>query len=102
MKRFNFTLMTLLILIANLQGQWEIVYESGAGGAFNTIDFVDENTGWLGGLQGEILKTEDGGETWLALPFNKDWSIAQLDFINNSVGWAVAKNYNSDTENGII
>jgi photosystem II stability/assembly factor-like uncharacterized protein len=101
MKRFIFTLMTLLILIANLRGQWEIINEGGAGG-FNTIDFVDKNTGWLGGLQGEILKTEDGGETWVALPIDKDWSIAQLDFINKSVGWAVANYDNSDVEKGRI
>ena len=85
MKRFIYTLIVLLIVITNLQGEWEIVYESGAGGFFNTIDFVDENTGWLGGLQGEILKTEDGGETWFALPLANDWGIAQFDFINKKI-----------------
>jgi photosystem II stability/assembly factor-like uncharacterized protein len=101
MNRFIFTLMTLLILIAKLQGQWEIINE-GVAGSFNTIDFVDKNTGWLGGLQGKILKTEDGGETWHALPFDQGLSIAQFDFSNNNIGWAVANRYDNDLENGII
>jgi photosystem II stability/assembly factor-like uncharacterized protein len=109
MKRFIFTLMTLLILIANLQGQWEILNE-GITGSLNTIDFVNDRIGWMAGgdecnplgQKASLFKTEDAGESWHPLVVEGDFSIAMIDFINDSVGWAIGNEDLLATQNGNI
>ena len=94
MKQFILVITIFLILCTSLNGQWEVLNE---GGSFETIDFVNENVGWIGG-NGTLLKTEDGGETWnplpldpvIMLPPDDSYNIRMIDFINESVGWLVA------------
>jgi len=92
MRRFIFALVSLLCLIASLQGQWEILNE-GVKGDINTIDFVNDNIGWIGGSDGLLLKTQDGGQTWQSIPLDKNWSINKIDFLDESVGWAIGNVY---------
>ena len=68
MKRIVTTISIYFLFIAsvNLNAQdndkWEILNE-GNPYRYNTIDFINENIGWL--ITGEgMLKTEDGGESW--------------------------------------
>ena len=68
--------------------QWEILND-GFKGNINTIDFVNENIGWIAGYNGTLLKTTDGGDNWNTIPIDESWTIYQIDFINDSVGWAV-------------
>ncbi len=64
--------------------RWEVLNE---GAYFRTIDFVNENVGWIAG-DGTLLKTEDGGETWRRLSFEDNWEYPKIDFCNETVGWA--------------
>jgi photosystem II stability/assembly factor-like uncharacterized protein len=97
MNRFNFTLVILLSLIANLRGQWEILNE-GVKGSLNAIDFINENVGWIGGSEGLLFKTQDGGQIWYPILLDKNWSINKIDFVNDSVGWAIGNTDNSAIE----
>ena len=81
--------------------QWEILNE-GFRGSINTIDFVNDNIGWIAGRNGTFLKTTDGGENWNSIPINENWHINQIDFINETVGWAIASVFNSSECNDII
>jgi photosystem II stability/assembly factor-like uncharacterized protein len=91
MKKIFYTLFVLLPL--SLNAQWEIVNE-GFKGWINTIDFVNENVGWIGGgWPGTLLKTNDGGENWITIQIDESWNISQIDFINESVGWAIGSKY---------
>lgn len=45
---------------------WEIVY-SDTSSEFWTMNWADENHGWLGGPE-TFLRTQDGGDTWQNLP----------------------------------
>jgi photosystem II stability/assembly factor-like uncharacterized protein len=58
------------------------------------LDFIDENTGWIVGTGGMIVKTTNGGQTWLYNNSNTSTStqIYGVDFVNSSTGWAVAQN----------
>jgi len=49
-------------------GQWEILNE---GGDIETIDFVNNQVGWIAG-ENTLIKTEDGGETWVSIVSNCD------------------------------
>ena len=47
------------------QHDWEEIYAP-AGTFFNSVFFTNEQTGYIVGSNREILKTEDGGNTWEA------------------------------------
>ena len=57
--------------------------------SFNTIEFENDQSGWLSGKE-VMLKTEDGGETWFSLPIGNDLNIRGVDFVNNELGWAIS------------
>lgn len=56
-----------------------------------TIDFINEMTGWLAG-PGNLLKTENGGDTWENIPLQ--WDFHRIGFVNESVGWAIGNTSN--------
>ncbi|MCK4678872.1 MAG: T9SS type A sorting domain-containing protein [Bacteroidales bacterium] len=63
-----------------------------------SVEFVDENTGWAAGgdpgwggtTDGIILHTTDGGETWNE-QLNLTTPLNDMVFINENKGWAVGK-----------
>ena len=54
----------------------------------------------MAGDRGIVLKTTDGGETWQTTKLNENWYITQIDFIDDSVGWAVGYHNILKTEDG--
>jgi photosystem II stability/assembly factor-like uncharacterized protein len=72
----------------NLTAQWEILNE-GFKGSINTINFVNDNVGWIAGNNGTLLMTTDGGENWNSILINENWNIDKIDFVNESIGWAI-------------
>jgi photosystem II stability/assembly factor-like uncharacterized protein len=58
----------------------------------NAIYFVNEKTGWVAftdnstQYDNELVKTTDGGESWIRLPV--DWEIFALFFVSENIGWA--------------
>jgi photosystem II stability/assembly factor-like uncharacterized protein len=99
MKQFLIILIILLINILNLHGQWEILNE-GIKGWLSSVDFINENTGWIVGTEGMFLKTGDGGLTWIPIPIKEELSINNIDFLNTMNGWATGEV--SDTEGTAI
>ncbi|MEJ2617948.1 MAG: YCF48-related protein [Ignavibacteriaceae bacterium] len=96
MKKFILTIALLILMLSRLNAQWEILNE-GFKGTIYTIDFVNENTGWLAGYIGNLLKTTDGGENWISIEIEESWNINQIDFINDSTGWGVGwANYSNN------
>ena len=90
----TFTTLTFILvfsLCSTVMGQWEVLNE---GGSFRTIEFVNDEVGWIMG-DGILYKTEDGGDTWYEIPLS--WMgdidigntyIYGFDFYNESVGYA--------------
>jgi hypothetical protein len=66
------------------------------------VQFVDANTGWVGGMGGVILHTADGGATWTQQFKAGDGDqIRGLYFHNSQIGWAIGlKNKFLYTSNG--
>lgn len=85
-------------------GQEGIILRTTDGGAFwqkqssgttdmlLSINFIDEQVGWITGLggdnEGRLLRTEDAGETWVALEVGK-WRPLNLTFVNRWDGWGL-------------
>src|SRR5690606_37408610 len=57
------------------------------------IDFVDDQTGWITGAQGVILKTTNGGNTWetQTTSFPSMW-FADVCFLDANTGWIAGGN----------
>jgi photosystem II stability/assembly factor-like uncharacterized protein len=57
------------------------------------LDFINANTAWAVGTGGMIVKTTNGGQTWLYCNSNTTTStqIYGVDFVNGSTGWATAQ-----------
>ncbi len=84
------------------QAAWESV-DTGTLSWLYTIDFSSPNVGWAGGSKGTLLKTTDGGDTWVKIKkkITND-SIKQIDFINAYEGWILCHRniYASGSANG--
>ncbi len=93
----SFALLTTilsLIYLTPLSAQWEIINDgSDLKVPINTIDFVNEDIGWIAGRNGTLLKTTDGGENWNTINIPDSISIKHIDFLNESIGWAVGNTY---------
>jgi len=65
-----------------------------------SVDFVDDDNGWMAGSEGFLMKTEDGGLTWYSIPIPEEWNLEKIDFINTMDGWAIG--YAGDIESSVI
>lgn len=91
MQRFAITYLVSIVLNINLviaENRWEIINPYPVAGDIVSLDFIDEEVGWLVTDGGLVMKTTDGGESW------NDFEIPHLgtgakgvDFINSTTGW---------------
>ncbi|MBN1674114.1 MAG: fibronectin type III domain-containing protein [Kiritimatiellae bacterium] len=86
-------LLTLAILLlpaaASALPVWEAL-DSGVTNGLEEIRFVDATTGWAVGHGGKIIKTTDGGDTWVQQDSgHPDAELISLHFVNSTTGWVV-------------
>ncbi len=67
-----------------------------------SIHFEDNNTGWIAGENGLILKTTDGGSSWFNLTAITTWEIYDIFFPANDVGYicGVSGEFYKTTDSG--
>jgi len=68
-----------------------IIEQSGPGGTFSNIYFIDDQEGWVVGSVGLIGHTTNGGNTWetQANPDPQSRSLNKVFFLNTNEGWSV-------------
>jgi photosystem II stability/assembly factor-like uncharacterized protein len=54
--------------------------------------FINQNTGWVCGKNGEILKSSNGGESWICQDSGHAGDLFDISFQNDSLGCAVGFN----------
>lgn len=82
--------LVLLFLVQGVHAEWER-QSTGSLAWFHTIHFADANTGWVGGSNGAILETLDGGVTWKnGVKFTSD-TIKRIHFTDRQNGWALCE-----------
>lgn len=54
-----------------------------------SIDFIDSRHGWISGVNGTILRTNDGGTKWKNQNSGTINTLRDIDFVNLTTGWAV-------------
>jgi photosystem II stability/assembly factor-like uncharacterized protein len=76
-------------------GLWEWVSPGVQGNALNGMKMLNANTGWAVGMNGLVLKTNNGGDSWTVqnpgIPFdaNNNFNYYGVDFVDASNGWVV-------------
>ena len=89
---FTFCLACFFPFLVSAQTSWSQI-PSGAGSHLLGVHFPDENTGYVAGANGTILKTTDGGDTWSApLPSQTTDAFYSVFFTDALNGFAVGDN----------
>lgn len=77
--------------IAVAQGGWNVSRLTSRGRDLNTVYFSDSKRGWVGGDEGFLTHTEDGGASWTEQRLDaKRHAINDIYFANKEVGFALA------------
>jgi len=71
--------------------------------SFHSLDFIDENTGWVveGAYQSDrqgsrLLMTQDGGKNWEKTELD-NMTLERVKFVDKTTGWAIAQAENKNT-----
>jgi photosystem II stability/assembly factor-like uncharacterized protein len=100
----------LLLLLGQQQANaqyWEKV-NSGTERQLLSIAFVNQQVGYIGGANGLLLKTMNGGETWDSIPspdlhhlFNAS-DIIDLQFVTANMGYLITSQYGAPIYQGTL
>lgn len=90
-----------VLITDNGTGDWETV-DVPIDSHLRDIFFLNESDGWIGADAGIILKTTDGGETWIELETagTAGGSINDIYFLDENVGFICGFNYFQRTVDG--
>ena len=80
----SFLILFSIVITLNGQNKWEVVNE-GVDYDLKSVDFINDNTGWIAGENG-IFLTTNGCKNWAIL--NRDLNFNLIDFYDESIGWA--------------
>ena len=62
--------------------------------------FITENTGWVTDNNGKLFKTTNAGTNWLINFSTSQFTINDVQFVNENYGWFVGAYYTYKTTNG--
>lgn len=90
------TLLSLtFILVAFISNAQWVEQNSGSTHWFNSICFVDENTGWICGFNGSdvmLIHTTDAGANWIPQSVPVTVFYGEVTFLDANTGWACGQN----------
>jgi len=64
-------------------------FQSGPGGTYNDVFFLNEHEGWIVGNNGVIGQTINGGNSWPSQTNPDPNSLYGVFFLNENIGWAI-------------
>ncbi len=71
----------------NSGSDWELLDVPDITSYYYDMKFVNDNTGYLCGNDGLLLKTIDGGHTWVDKSLDGDYSLRSMFLLNENYGW---------------
>jgi photosystem II stability/assembly factor-like uncharacterized protein len=93
-RRFAVFLFALFILAtaSRAQSGW-VPFKISTGGAdLNTVYFLDSRRGWVGGDNGYLTRTDDGGQSWVRQTVGTTAAINDIYFRDKEAGFLLAGN----------
>lgn len=83
----------LVVLLANFYAYAQWYVNNPTTKNLYTVFFINANTGWIGGADGAILKTTNGGVTWAAQSIpSTTTTVFCIRFINETLGFLCTGN----------
>jgi photosystem II stability/assembly factor-like uncharacterized protein len=79
------------IIFKTIDGGTNWIQINPPGYYLRAVHFVDENRGWACGRFGTIIKTEDGGNTWILQNVGNAKTLFDIDFLDTLHGIASGK-----------
>src|SRR5688500_12497365 len=87
------TLLLLLSSVATVAQQgWVSTRIASASKDLNTVFFLDEKRGWVGGDEGFLSRTDDGGHSWVQQLVETKDAINDIYFRDKEDGFLIAGN----------
>ena len=100
--RFSAVLIVLLTLVGAARAQgWSPIKLNTGGKDLNTVYFLDSKRGWVGGDNGFLSHTEDGGLTWTPQNVGTKAAINDIYFRDEEKGFLLAGNSIFVTRDGM-
>ena len=92
MKKIILTTIIFLIALSDLtNAQWFWQNPLPQGNTLRDVHVFDDNNAIAVGDAGTIIRTTDGGTSWI-IQYN-ELNITTFHFINNNTGWAIGYDY---------
>ena len=82
--------LSLAVVMCRAQAGWTARHIGTGGRDLNAVYFEDAKHGWVGGDDGFLSHTEDGGGSWVELPLGTSHSINDVYFVSKDTGFALA------------
>jgi photosystem II stability/assembly factor-like uncharacterized protein len=86
---------SIIVKSTNGGENWQVLNSGVVDCRLETVFFLNENLGWVGGLRDYfgspkvvILKTTNGGDTWISQISNKLGNIHSIRMCDENIGWA--------------
>ena len=91
MKTNNFFICLFLavFLAPCIYAQWVTQSPLPTGHNLRAMKFINNDTGWLVGNNGVIIKTTDAGDSWTIQRNNIPSALSSVSFIDENYGWVV-------------
>lgn len=68
---------------------WELLEVPSNVNQYRSMQFVDDNTGYISGYPGIVFKTTDGGHTWIDKSLQGEHYLWDMFFLNEDYGWLI-------------
>lgn len=93
-KRVIVAALSLLFLAAPVRSQlgWVASQVAPPDQDLNTVYFLDNKRGWIGGDKGFLSRTEDGGQSWVTQVVQTEAPINDIYFRDKDAGFLIAGN----------
>ena len=88
---YAFVLLTL-VSSSSAQSGWVPTKLSTGGSDLNTVYFLDSKRGWVGGDNGHLSRTDDGGQSWVRQTVATSAAINDIYFRDKEAGFFLAGN----------
>jgi photosystem II stability/assembly factor-like uncharacterized protein len=85
-------LVLFVAVSANAQQGWVLTRVAPASQDLNTVFFLDDKRGWVGGDNGFLSRTDDGGHTWVQQVVETKAAVNDIYFRDKEDGFLIAGN----------
>ena len=101
MKKYFIVFFGLILsLQLSAQAKWDTLSPFPTTNSLFDTHFISEETGWIVGSNGTVMRTTDGGSSWDLQYYDSTKLFKSVFFIDENEGWVGGKNYLIHTLNG--